>query len=598
MRKKPLKRNKDQVNNNFNSTFYLFHLLWEVISIKRKKQLTLLLLLMVVGGLSESLSLASLGPFLTIIINPENLFSNSQVENLANYLGIYKAYDLIIPFTIFFILAILTSTSLRVLILWLSSKLTAAITSDLSCEAYNRTINQGYEYHLNKNSNELIAISTTFTVHVIVCIESALKLFTYFILSIGIITTLILINWKIACFTAFFITLIYILISKKTQKILANNSSIIVRESNNQIKALQEGIGGIKEVILNNTQNYYLNIYRKSDIPLRRKMAQNSFLNISPKLIIEGIGISMVASITLILRNSDTNISQIFPIMGTLAFGAQRLLPAGQGFYSSWANIKSRKESLKTLLKIIRQPIRNIVSNNSNQVINFEKKISLKNLSYKFNNSDKLILNKVNLTINKGQTIGIYGTTGSGKSTLIDIIMGLLEPTDGEITIDSLKLYSSQNKYCFIHAWREKISHVPQNIFLADASFKENIAFGMPKEKIDFNLVKKVAKMSLIHDLIINSPNGYETKVGERGSRLSGGQIQRIGIARGLFQNKEILILDEATSALDYDTEKAVINSIMNLKDKLTIIMIAHRLSTLDQCDKLIEVNNGKVTLK
>ena len=246
---------------------------------------------------------------------------------------------------------------------------------------------------------------------------------------------------------------------------------------------------------------------------------------------------------------------------------------------------------------MIRQPIKGSKNNLRIKSLPFKNSINLENVSFKYKGSENIILDNVNLAINKGEKVGFYGKTGSGKSTLIDLIMGLLLPTKGEIKIDGIRV-SKSSDFSKNKSWQSNISHVPQSIFLVDATIAENIAFGIPYQKIDFELVEKVAEIAQLHDLILKSKNGYFTLVGERGVRLSGGQRQRIGIARGLYKRSNVLILDEATSALDLITEQKVMRGIFNLDSEITLLIIAHRLSTLDSCDKMVEVAKGKINIK
>ena len=284
----------------------------------------------------------------------------------------------------------------------------------------------------------------------------------------------------------------------------------------------------------------------------------------------------------------------IIPLLGTLAFASQRLIPSIQQIYASFSNIRSYSSSLNNVIDLVSKPFKKEQFSFSTKPDIFKEKIELKNINFSYKKGKRLILNLVNLRIYKGQRIGIVGKTGSGKSTLNDILMGLLQPTSGQFLIDNKKLGTEIP----ISSWRSLISHVPQSIFLCDGTFAENIAFGIEKSKIDYERVKFVARTACILDLIESSEKGFETQLGERGVRLSGGQMQRIGIARALYRRSEILFLDEATSALDVHTEKELIKNINLLSSKLTIVMIAHRISTLQLCDNIFEVINGKVSEK
>ena len=284
----------------------------------------------------------------------------------------------------------------------------------------------------------------------------------------------------------------------------------------------------------------------------------------------------------------------ILPLIGTIALAAQRLLPAMQQIYSNWASIKGSSKSISNVLKILNKEgiLINEKYYSTISKLNLMNKIEFSNLSFKFPNSKQDVLRDINLTIGKGDLIGIIGKTGSGKSTLMDLMMGLYQPNKGKLLIDG-KSINFDNKSMI--SWRKSISHVSQTIYLSDCSILENIAFGEFKEKINVKKVKDCAKRAKISSFIESLPMGYESIVGERGVRISGGQRQRIGIARALYKDSKILFLDEATSALDEKTEKEVVDSIQNFDKELTIIMIAHRLKTVEKCTKIIKIVNGRV---
>jgi ATP-binding cassette subfamily B protein len=285
-------------------------------------------------------------------------------------------------------------------------------------------------------------------------------------------------------------------------------------------------------------------------------------------------------------RGLDTAI----PLLGSLVLGSQRLLPIMQQAYGSWTSLQGSLSSLTDILNLLNQPMPLKIDQNSIRPINFEKSIDFINVSFTYNENNSFTLNNISFNIKKGDRIGFVGTTGSGKSTILDIIMGLLVPTEGKIEIDGCPITAKNYRN-----WQSHIAHVPQSIFLSDSTILENIAFGVPSSKINSEEVVNAAKKAHIHDTIIELNEGYLTRVGERGIRLSGGQRQRIGIARALYKKADVIILDEATSALDNLTEQDVMSSIDQLEDNLTIIIVAHRITTLKSCDKIIELTNGQI---
>jgi len=295
----------------------------------------------------------------------------------------------------------------------------------------------------------------------------------------------------------------------------------------------------------------------------------------------------LIAALAYSLAQQVDGIAMAIPFLGALALGAQRLLPVLQQAYGSWTQINSGRSSLKDTLELLDQPLPDYANQPVLQMP-FNQNIILKQLGFRYGEQAPYVLKNINLTISKGSRVGFIGTTGSGKSTLLDIIMGLLQPTDGTLEIDGKAITVGNHR-----AWQAHVAHVPQSIFLADSTIEENIAFGIPRDQINHSRVKRAAQQAQISDSIESWPKQYQTFVGERGIRLSGGQRQRIGIARALYKEADVIIFDEATSALDSETEQAVMQAIEGLGKELTLLIIAHRLTTLKNCTKIVELSDG-----
>ena len=577
---------------NSKNTIRLIFSIWEKLTKKRKKQFCLLILLMLISGFAELFSLAAVIPFLSVITDSETVWKIQFVRDLSNVFGIYQAQFLIIPLTIIFGLASALAAGIRLLNIWVNYKFAAAIGSDLSAKTYKLTLFQPYEIHIKRNSSKVItALSRQidFTVYVL---GFALQLITSSFIVFGLLLGLFLTNWQVALGAGFVIGGIYVIVIQKTKKLLLSNGRFIANSMQLQVKNLQEGLGGIRDVILDNSQNTFLNIYTNNDFARRSKEATNQYLQQFPKLILESISIIFIAVLGLILVSIIEDKSNVITILGTLALGAQRLLPASQQIYGSWVGIKSNAASVNDVLEMLNQKVLCEKFNKEDRLLQFSKEIQLKQINYSYDK--KLVLKDINLKIKKGEVLGIVGRTGSGKSTLVDLIMGLLKPKQGFIEVDGKKInYQSFSNELI--GLRKKISHIPQNIFLKDSNVLENIAFGSEVKNIDFAKVKGAAKIARIHEFIIEELGGYNAYVGEKGIKLSGGQLQRIGIARALYKESEILVMDEATSSLDEYTEKQIIKSIYSLENRPTIIMIAHRLSTLKNCDRIIHMSLGKI---
>ena len=569
----------------------IMHRIWCHLSNRRQLQFIIVLVLMFVSALAEVISIGAVIPFLAVLTSPEKVLNQPVIADVAQYFEIVTNGDLTFSITILFIIAILLANILRLLLLWSITKLSFMTGADLSFEVYRRTLYQPYIVHLDRNSSEIISGVLGKVAGVVYgALLPVLNFISAFLLLTTVITTLMVIEPILTSITVFVFGLIYVVITLLTRKQLDKNSQCITKETTQVQKALQEGLGGIREVLLDGTQQLFCDVYRKADLPLRKAQGNNIFIANSPKFGMEALGVTLIAIIAYIYSQRPDGISMVIPTLGAIALGAQRLLPALQQCYASWSAITGNKATLIDALHLLDQPISTASIKGIKEKMDFKNEIELNSISFQYSNESPLVLNNLYLKIKKGERIGFVGETGSGKSTILDLIMGLLEPTSGVINVDGKALTDVE-----LLKWRKNIAHVPQSIFLIDSSLAENIAFGIPKEFIDLERVKKSAEQAQIAGFIENDLDGYDAKVGERGIRLSGGQRQRIGIARALYKNASILIFDEATSALDDKTEKAVIEAIENLNQNLTILFIAHRLTTLRNCDRIIELKDGSV---
>ena len=550
----------------------------------------LLLVLMVGASFAEILSIGAVLQFLAVLTAPERIFQLPVAQPLIRTAGMTNASQLLLPLTIFFGLAALISGGVRLLLLWASTRLSYAAGADLSISIYRRTLYQPYSVHVARNSSEIINGISTKTNTVIYILTSILNLISSTIILLAILITLVSVDPVIALAAFAGFGLHYALIIKITQSRLVVNSQRIAHESTQVIKSLQEGLGGIRDVLIDGTQAVYCQIYRNADLPLRHAQGNNLFISMSPRYALEALGMLLISGLAYMLALQPNGIAKAIPVLGVLALGAQRLLPILQLAYGSWSSIQGGQASLQDAIELLDQPLPDYADQPPAKPLPFHKQIELKNLSFRYTEQTPLVLNNLNLPIARGSRTGFIGVTGSGKSTLLDIVMGLLQPTDGALEIDGQPVTTSNNR-----AWQAHIAHVPQAIYLSDSSIEENIAFGIPKGKIDHNRVKQAAQQAQIAEIIESWPKKYKTYVGERGIRLSGGQRQRIGIARALYKQADVIIFDEATSALDNDTEQAVMEAIESLGHQLTLLIIAHRLSTLKNCSQVVELGDGGI---
>lgn len=563
--------------------------LWANIAFERRKQLSLLLMLMVLVSFAEILSIGAVLPFLGVLMSPEMLYSNSIAQPLIIFIGYEEANQLLLPMTVLFVLAALFASAMRLLLLWMEMRLGFAIGGDLSIKMYKNILYQSYSEHCNRNSSQVISAISNKT-HIVIekVLLPILRGISSIIILFNILFILILINPFIAL--GIFITAggIYIAVTALAKRRLGRYGQEISRQNDRLIKTLQEGLGGIRDVLIDGTQDEYCSVYRKADFALRRSQGNIAIISGAPRYLIEFIGISAIAMLAYFLAKADDGIVVAIPVLGALAVGAQRVLPIQQQLFFSWSSIRGAQSSLKDVLGFLGEPDNDLVIEPPDLV--FQNSIELLNVNFRYKEGNAFILNDVNLKIKKGCRIGFVGATGSGKSTLLDLLMGLLTPVGGDMKIDGVTITKENCR-----AWQKHIAHVPQSIFLADASVAENIAFGIPQNEIDHKRIIEVSHLAQIASTIESWKDKYNTIVGERGVLLSGGQRQRIGIARALYKQADVIILDEATSALDGETENSVMQGVEMLGKEITILIAAHRLSTLEKCDAIIEVSSGCV---
>jgi ABC-type multidrug transport system fused ATPase/permease subunit len=561
--------------------------LWHHISPRRRGQAALLLVLMIIASFAEILSIGAVLPFLAILTDPARVFERSSAQPIIEYLGLTEPSQLLLPLTIAFGVTALIAGAMRLLLLWTSTRLSYAAGADLSINVYRRTLFQPYAVHVARNSSEVINGITGKSGAAMSVIGMTLNLISSVVMLIAILIALLSVDPVIALAAFGGFGLIYVFIIQLTRNRLLVNSQIVARESSYVNKSLQEGLGGIRDILIDGSQATYCDIYRNADQPARRAQGNNSFVSSSPRYGMEALGMMLIASLAYTLAQQSDGIAKAVPVLGALALGAQRLLPVLQQAYSSWSGIQGYRASLQDALDLLDQPLPDYADQPAVHPLPFLHKISLKQIAFRYSPQTPWVLKNLDLTIPKGSRVGFIGVTGSGKSTLLDIVMGLLQPTNGIIEIDSEPITLGNHR-----AWQSHIAHVPQAIFLADSTIEENIAFGLPKDQIDHIRVKQAAEQAQIASSIESWPKQYQTIVGERGIRLSGGQRQRIGIARALYKKADVIIFDEATSALDNETELAVMQAIEGLSKDLTVLIIAHRLTTLKKCTQIVELGN------
>lgn len=561
------------------------------ISPVRKWQFSGVFLLMLFSSLLEVMSIGAVIPFLAALTAPEKVMEGHFGGWVAGVLGVSAPEQILLPMTVIFCVTALVAGGLRVGVLWSLTWLSHLIGADLSKDVYRKTLYQPYLTHVQRNSSEVVsgiyvkinAVIHSILVPVLTIVSSALSFF-------AIIFGLILIDAAVAIVALGTMGGVYAAVMLSVKKSLSRNGEKINNNSSKVIKTLHEGLGGIRDILIDGSQEVYCNIYQAADWPLRKAQAENQIYTGLPRYIVESLGIVVIAIVAYWVTLGSGGIAGAIPVLGALAIGAQRLLPILQQLYAAWVAIHGEWALFMDVLQLLGQKLPEYAAVKEVKKISFSQSIAVEDLFFRYADHGEWVLKGVSFEISRGMHVGFIGTTGSGKSTLVDVLMGLLMPEEGRVLVDGV-LLSPEN----CRGWQTLIAHVPQVIFLSDGTIRENIAFGVPPEEIDDERIELVAQQAMLADTVKSWKDQYQTLVGERGVRLSGGQRQRIGIARALYKKADILVFDEATSALDNETEENVIKEIVGKLEGVTVLMVAHRLTTLKSCDLIVKLEAGAV---
>ena len=566
--------------------------LWKHLDYKDKNRLVILVLLISLSGFLEVLTLGSIVPFLLAIINSSEILDNVKYESLLNFFNISSEKDLILYSSFLLSICIILSALCRLIITKLNFRWCYELVAEMSIKAFKKTLHQPFLIHSYRNSSSIISgitLKSSYLLNALVLPVMTIIQISFLVISVIFSLFFLLPFSNMAILSAFAFG--YILFSLFLRNILENNSKHIANLQTKGIMVLQESLSGIKEIILSDTFNHFISRFSNAERPYRKKLGDNAFISIFPRFFIEALGVVLIILIILLNISNSSNPSEILPSIGVLAVAAQRLLPYLQQLYASYSSIKAGDHIISDALDLLDQDF-NETKISTAAEINFKKSIKMKNVSFRYPASKEDVLNNLNIEIKKNSIVGIIGTTGSGKTTFVDILMGLISPTSGELLIDDIPLNSENKK-----SWYKKILHVPQDIFISDKSIAENIAFGEDSKNINTTNLEVASKDAYIDDFVNSLPDKFEARTGEHGSNLSGGQKQRIGIARSLYRGGEILILDEATNALDMNTEKVIIDKIISNRRDLTTIIIAHNLETIKNCDLVIIIEKGEISV-
>jgi ATP-binding cassette subfamily B protein len=577
-------------SNQANVAHCLVWLWRNVFSRRRRLQAGLVIVFMVIGAVAEVITIGAVIPFLAIFADPEGFGSSSRFAPLIASLGIPSSSFSLRTIGLTFCGIAIGAAIVRIMLAWISQRYVFRIGYDVGLALYGRMLHQPYTFHIKMNSSRIIAsvenIQKLLTKTFIPLMQACTALVIGSIIMVG----LIFLSPKLASVAFGAFAVIYTLISLVTRPRLRRNAKIIATANRSRVQAVQEGLGGIRDVLIENAQKLYVSKFSRIDNRLRSAQGANALIVVAPRFVAEAAGMILLVVLAIVASESG-DIGKSLPVLGALALGAQRLLPLFQQSYTGWASLMGNSALLENVVDLLKQPISSRFVGQRKTVPPLAEALELQHIEFHYNPDQPPALRDINIRIPRGARIGLVGRSGSGKTTLMDLLMGLLQPTSGSIIVDGVKLDETN-----ILSWQEQVAHVPQHIFLLDSTILENVAFGTDIAKIDYDRVREACRLAELDEFVIELPQGYDTLVGERGVRLSGGQRQRIGIARALYKKSSVLILDEATSALDDATEASVIESVQRLGREYTVVMVAHRVTTLRQCDTIYRLDGGLLT--
>jgi len=566
-------------------------ILYRLMTSARRRQLVLVSLLMPLTAIAEMAMVAAIVPLLALLSrqtatpNTLPLLSSllNQFERLAPANPVLAAAAL-------FALAALATAAMRLALSWISQQFAFGLGHDLAVEIQRRLLHQPYLFHLQHHSSEQLAALDKVDFVIFNLVLQLIQAVSAALICLFVMGVLARLDPLSAALAAVLIGGLYGLMLLAARRRLKAHANIIGAAYEQRLKSVQESLGGIRDVILDRSQAMQVDHFRTIDERFMRARAETAFLVAAPRFIVEALGLILIALIAVAIAGRPGGFVAALPILGALALGAQRLLPLMSQLYAGWANLAVSRPIIGEMARLASLPIKD---DGDQQItpLPFTNAIRLEGVSFHYSDRSGPALHEINLVIPSGSRVAIIGKTGSGKSTLADLLMGLTEPTEGRVSVDGVMLSGEQ-----LNRWRRSIAHVPQSIFLADATIADNIALGASGTEPDMEKVGRAAETAQLTEFIDTLPDGFGTRVGERGVRLSGGQRQRLGLARAIYKDAPVLLLDEATSALDDATEAALLEALDKLgAEERTIIIIAHRRSTVDGCNLVLRLDHGRL---
>ncbi|WP_312533229.1 ABC transporter ATP-binding protein [Acinetobacter variabilis] len=562
--------------------------IWSILTPLDKRKLSYVAIIVILMTFIESMGVISIMPFLAALASPVSIHNNVLLNNIYIFLNVNNDKDFIVVLGLISLGIVVFSAAFKILTQYYLNRFANLQRHYFSSRLLKIYLKQNYNFFINRNSSDLTKKILADVDQVIWgIIQPLLTVVSYSLVLMAMVALIVLYDPIMAFTIALVLLLFYISMYLLIRQFMARISKEFSKASHERYQSCQEVFGGIKDVMINNVQNFYFERFDNNSRIYARHLASQSLLGQIPLHIIETIGYGCLILLAIFLVLDNQHITDILPIIGLYGVAAYRMLPAAQNIFRSVNSIKFSMHILNEVVDEFKLDEKIEKSKKNPARLIFKKRIRLVDVSFAYQgDQSKLVLNHFNLELEKNSSLGIVGKSGSGKSTLMDVMLGLLKPISGSIWIDDVQITDDN-----VHDWQSIVSYVPQFIYLADTTIAENIAFGINKAEIDHDLVRKSAELAQINEFIETElPNGYDTRIGERGVLLSGGQRQRIGIARALYKQPQVLFMDEATSALDNETEQAVNNAIAQLNGKITIVTIAHRESVINKCNSKVEL--------
>ena len=554
--------------------------------------ITILFVGIIIKSLIEVIGVASITPFVSVMVNPEIVQTNSYLNSIYQYFNFSSTTSFLNYLGVFTLVLLLLTNVVSAIVEWMIIRFSKLMEARLSTQLMTQYLSNKYVFFLDNNSSKL---GKNILAEVQRCIDGVIfplmvaisrGVSALFIMALLVfVEPFAAIGVSILFGGGYF--LIFVFVRKRLFRLGKLSSESILK----RFKTINEAFLGVKDIKLRSIEDVFISRYADSAKKLANYNIYQHVVSIMPRYVLESLAFGGVVLVMIYLVNQGNSSQAIIPVVALYAVAGYKLMPALQNIYSSIVTLKFNTPALI----ILSDDLKNGYFYNKSEKIDlqslkFNESFNLKSVSFKYSNAEKYAIKNINLTFKPNTTIGIVGSTGSGKTTLVDIILGLLESNSGQCSVDDIPLSTSN-----IHLWQQKISYMPQNIFLIDDTVAANIAFGLGKEEIESEKLVNASKIANLHDFVSGLPKGYDTQIGEQGVRISGGERQRIGIARALYNNPEIIVLDEGTSALDTITEFSVMEAIRQLAHKKTIILIAHRISTVKDCDIIYLLHEGEV---